>query len=503
MSAATSLPPSLNDIVFHVLDPLEAVERDIFLTRAEAWYPDLLDGLTTLYGDAAEEEALNLLALAVRAYAERDYELRRLDLARTLDPAWAQHPGRVGYAAYTERFAGTLRGVEDRIDYLRELGVTYLHLMPLLTPRPGDSDGGYAVADYRTVRPDLGTMEDLEHLAGELRAEGISLVVDLVLNHVAAEHEWAVRARAGEQRYRDYFLIFPDRTEPDAYERTLPEVFPDFAPGNFTWDDGVGGWVWTTFNSFQWDLNWRNPHVMAEFAGIVLNLANRGVEVLRLDAIAFTIKRKGTDCQGQPEVHAITEVLRAITRIATTAVDLKAEAIVAPTELLQYLGQGRYTGKVPHGPDLVHARHPQRHARRTRPGRAARRAAHRHLDHLHPLPRRHRLGHRRRRRRGGRAQRLLAPRLPGRLVPRDLPHERRPRPGLPVQPGHQRPSHRRYRREPHRHRERRRGGRGHRRVDAAVAGGGAAHVARGALQRPATGQRHHLRMGRRAGHLER
>ena len=236
--------------------------------------------------------------------------------------------------------------MEDRIDYLRELGVTYLHLMPLLTPRPGDSDGGYAVADYRTVRPDLGTMEDLEHLAGELRAEGISLVVDLVLNHVAAEHEWAVRARAGEQRYRDYFLIFPDRTEPDAYERTLPEVFPDFAPGNFTWDDGVGGWVWTTFNSFQWDLNWRNPHVMAEFAGIVLNLANRGVEVLRLDAIAFTIKRKGTDCQGQPEVHAITEVLRALTRIACPAVDLKAEAIVAPTELLQYLGQGKYTGKV-------------------------------------------------------------------------------------------------------------------------------------------------------------
>ena len=346
MSAATSLPPSLNDIVFHVLDPLEAVERDIFLTRAEAWYPDLLDGLTTLYGDAAEEEALNLLALAARAYTERDYELRRLDLARTLDPAWAQHPGRVGYAAYTERFAGTLRGVEDRIDYLRELGVTYLHLMPLLTPRPGDSDGGYAVADYRTVRPDLGSMEDLEHLAGELRAEGISLVVDLVLNHVAAEHEWAARARAGEQRYRDYFLIFPDRTEPDEYEKTLPEIFPDFAPGNFTWNDEINGWVWTTFNSFQWDLNWRNPRIMEEFVSISFNLADKGVEVLRLDAIAFTIKRKGTDCQGQPEVHAITEVLRAITRIATPAVDLKAEAIVAPTELLQYLGQGRYTGKV-------------------------------------------------------------------------------------------------------------------------------------------------------------
>lgn len=340
------VPEPLYDLVFHALDPLEAVERDVFLTRVERWYPDLIDGLATLYGEAAADAALTLVERAAHSYAERDPELRRLDLARTLDPDWAQAPGRIGYAAYTERFAGTLRGVEDRIDYLRELGVTYLHLMPLLTPRPGDSDGGYAVADYRTIREDLGDMEDLGHLTGALREAGISLVVDLVLNHVAAEHEWAVRARAGERRYRDYFLIFPDRTEPDAYERTLPEIFPDFAPGSFTWDEGVGGWVWTTFNSFQWDINWRNPRVMEEYAQIVLDLANRGVEVLRLDAIAFTIKRMGTDCQGQPEVHAITEVLRALTRIACPAVALKAEAIVAPTELVQYLGQGKYTGRV-------------------------------------------------------------------------------------------------------------------------------------------------------------
>ncbi|WP_127843056.1 alpha-amylase family protein [Actinomyces wuliandei] len=346
MSSAAPVPETLYDLVFHALDPLEAAERDVFLTRVERWYPDLLDGLTTLYGDAGADTALTLVEQAAHAYADRDLELRRLDLARTLDPAWVQDPSRIGYAAYTERFAGTLRGVEERIDYLRELGVTYLHLMPLLTPRPGDSDGGYAVADYRSVREDLGTMEDLEDLTAQLREAGISLVVDLVLNHVAAEHEWAVRARAGEQRYRDYFLIYPDRTEPDAYEETLPEIFPDFAPGSFTWDEEVAGWVWTTFNSFQWDLNWRNPRVMEEFAGIVLDLANRGVEVLRLDAIAFTIKRKGTDCQGQPEVHAVTAALRALTRIACPALDLKAEAIVAPTELLQYLGQGRYTGKV-------------------------------------------------------------------------------------------------------------------------------------------------------------
>lgn len=346
---AAEVPAEVRDAVDDVLDAsgIDAVSREILTSRIERWYPDLIDGLITLYGEPlATTTATSLLVEAAGAYLERDPELRSLDLARTLDPLWIQSPGRIGYAGYTERFAGDLRGVEERIPYLRELGVTYLHLMPLLTPRPGDSDGGYAVADYRSVRPDLGDMDDLAHLTGELRKEGMSLVVDLVLNHVAAEHEWARRARAGEQRYRDYFFIFPDRTEPDEYERTLPEIFPDFAPGNFTWDEEAGGWVWTTFNSFQWDLNWRNPQVLEEYVSIVLNLANKGVEVLRLDAIAFTIKRKGTDCQGQPEVNAITEVLRAVTRIATPAVALKAEAIVAPTELLQYLGQGRYTGKV-------------------------------------------------------------------------------------------------------------------------------------------------------------
>ena len=346
---AVEIPDEVRDAVDAVLadSQLTRSEREILTTRIERWYPDVSDGLVTLYGEPiATRTAAVLLADAARTYAERDPELRHLDLARTLDPTWIQDPSRIGYAGYTERFAGDLRGVIDRIPYLRELGVSYLHLMPLLTPRPGDSDGGYAVADYRSVRPDLGDMDDLADLTAELRRDGISLVIDLVLNHVAAEHEWAERARAGEQRYRDYFFIYPDRTEPDEYEKTLPEIFPDFAPGNFTWNDEMGGWVWTTFNSFQWDLNWRNPRIMEEFVSIIMNLANKGVEVLRLDAIAFTITRKGTDCQGQPEVHAITEVLRAITRIATPAVDLKAEAIVAPTELLQYLGQGKYTGKV-------------------------------------------------------------------------------------------------------------------------------------------------------------
>ncbi|WP_420846336.1 alpha-amylase family protein [Nocardioides ferulae] len=251
-----------------------------------------------------------------------------------------------GYACYTERFAGDLDGVGERIDYLQELGVTYLHLMPLALPRPGDNDGGYAVADYRRVRPDLGSLRDLRRLAGTLRQHGISLVLDLVLNHVAREHDWAVRARAGDPTYRDYFLVFDDREQPDSYERTLPEVFPDFAPGNFTWDDDLAGWVWTTFNSWQWDLNWANPQVLLEFASLVLDMANLGVEVLRLDAIAFVWKRMGTDCQNQPEVHAVTQLLRTVARIAAPALAFKAEAIVGPRDLVAYLGTGRHAGRV-------------------------------------------------------------------------------------------------------------------------------------------------------------
>lgn len=330
-----------------VLTGLSEERRELFALRLDRWWPDLVEGLTALYGEQASAEvALRVTELAATAYRDREPDLHRLDLARSLQPDWVQQPSMVGYAAYADRFAGDLAGVERRIPYLQELGITYLHLMPLLQPRAGDNDGGFAVADYRSVRPDLGTLDDLRHLAKSLRDNGISLVLDLVLNHVAREHEWAQAARAGSERYRRYFHVFPDRAEPDAYERTLPEVFPDFAAGNFTWDPELAGWVWTTFNEWQWDVNWANPEVLEEYVEIILFLANTGVEVLRLDAIAFLWKRLGTSCQNQPEVHTITQVLRALARIACPAMAFKAEAIVGPSFLVQYLGAGTHHGKV-------------------------------------------------------------------------------------------------------------------------------------------------------------
>jgi len=327
-----------------LLGPEGEAEVDGFVDRLDRWLPDLVQGLGQVYDDP--QLLPRLIELMASARRQRPARLRELDRARLLRPDWLQLPSVIGYAAYADRFADDLQGVRRRVPYLRELGVTYLHLMPLLKPRPGPNDGGYAVMDYRAVRDDLGTMADLADLADTLHEQGMSLTLDLVLNHVAREHEWAERARAGEQKYRDYFHVFADRTGPDAYERTLPEVFPAFAPGNFTWDDALQGWVWTTFNVWQWDLNWSNPDVFAEFAEIILALANHGIDCLRLDAIAFLWKREGTDSQNQPEVHAIAQALRAITRIVAPATAFKAEAIVGPQQVVAYLGTGSHAGKV-------------------------------------------------------------------------------------------------------------------------------------------------------------
>ena len=316
-------------------------------SRLAALWPDVVRPLRGLYGDRPDFDALldRLRAQVADAYAARDADLRALDDRRLVTPDWFQRTDVLGYVCYTDRFAGRLADLPDRIGYLRELGVSYLHLMPLLKPRPGPNDGGYAVMDYRAVDERLGTVDDLRDVAAALRAEGISLVLDLVCNHAAREHEWAEKARAGDPAYLSYFRTYPDRTEPDRWERTLPEIFPDFAPGNFTWVPEMERWVWTTFNDYQWDLDYTNPDVFAEMLGVICHLANLGVEVLRLDAVAFMWKRLGTNCQNQPEVHLLLQAWRALSRIVAPGVVLLAEAIVAPDDLVGYLGQGEGSGK--------------------------------------------------------------------------------------------------------------------------------------------------------------
>ena len=327
----------------------DELERDLghdeahrFGVRWRAVAPTARPLLHALYPDhdPVELEARVGAVLATSARRRRR-SLRDLDASREIDPTWFQNADQIGYVAYADRFGGTFDGVAAHLDHLSDLHVTYLHLMNVLKAREGENDGGYAIVDYTDVETRLGTREQFAELADELHRRGIALCIDLVLNHTASEHPWALAAKQGSQRHRDYFLLFPDRTLPDQYERSLPEVFPEMAPGNFTWDDDLAAWVWTTFNTYQWDLDYSNPDVFVEMLGVMLDLADLGVDVLRVDAIAFTWKRMGTNCQNQPEAHLLAQLFRAYVSVVAPGVVLKAEAIVSPRELVQYLGAHR------------------------------------------------------------------------------------------------------------------------------------------------------------------
>ncbi len=314
-------------------------------TRLRRHLPDVRRGYRALYHDADESRLLRLFDALVEGLHEREADLHERDRRREADPAWFQAPAMVGMMCYVDRFADDLASLIEKIPYLEELGVSYLHLMPLMKPRQGPNDGGYAVADYRAVDPRLGTIDQLRALARRLHAAGIHLVVDFVMNHTAREHAWAQAALAGDARFQAFYLTFENRALPDAYERTLPEVFPDFAPGNFTYQPAIDRWVWTTFYDFQWDLNYANPDVFECIFREMLFLANVGADVLRLDAVPFVWKRMGTNCQNQPEILDLLSAFRALMRIAAPGVLFKAEAIVAPDDIVRYLGVGGYEGK--------------------------------------------------------------------------------------------------------------------------------------------------------------
>ncbi|MBM3714594.1 MAG: amylosucrase [Actinobacteria bacterium] len=309
-----------------------------FLVRAEAQLPRLHDLFRRLYGERADgaERLASVVDLARRSWAERPAELRALDDARVANPTWFESERMLGGVCYVDRYAGGLRGIRDQIPYFRELGLSYVHLMPLFESPEGNSDGGYAVSSYRRVNPRLGTMAELADLAAEFRRAGISLVVDFIFNHTSNEHEWAQKAVAGVPGYEDFYLIFPDRTMPDAYERTTREIFPDDHPGSFV-QLPDGRWIWATFYHFQWDLNYAEPAVFEAMAGEMLFLANQGVEVLRMDAVAFIWKQLGTTCESLPEAHLLLQAFNAVLAMAAPGLLFKSEAIVHPDEVVSYI----------------------------------------------------------------------------------------------------------------------------------------------------------------------
>jgi amylosucrase len=310
-----------------------------FKARLIQNFPDLFNLYHNLYGRRYDFffHLENLLLSLAKAAFDRPIDLRKLDNRRETEPDWFQSNQMVGAVCYVDLFAGDLAQMHEKIPYFKELGLTYLHLMPLFNMPEGENDGGYAISSFREVHPPLGTMSQLSELSRALRAEGISLVLDLIINHTSDEHAWALKAKTGDEDAQDMYGIYPDRIIPDDYEKNLREIFPEEHPGSFTWFEDIHSWVWTTFHSYQWDLNYANPDVFNHMAEEMLFLANQGIEIFRLDAVAFIWKQLGTSCENLPEAHLILQGFNALTRIVAPAVLFKSEAIVHPDEVVKYI----------------------------------------------------------------------------------------------------------------------------------------------------------------------
>lgn len=271
-------------------------------------------------------------------YQERNADLKKLDRSRVKNPDWYKQNDLLGMMMYTNAFAGTLKGVKEKLPYVKSCGVNYLHFMPLLESPKGRDDGGYAVADFRKVKPELGTMEDLEDLTAECHRQGISCCLDFVMNHTSEDHEWARAARQGDPVARSRYFFYDDWFVPNIYEETVPEVFPTTAPGNFTWINDCNQVVMTTFYPYQWDLNYANPMVFNDMVGNMLYMANRGIDVIRLDAVPYIWKQIGTNCRNLPQVHTLVRMMRIISEIVCPGVLLLGEVVMEPSKVVPYFG---------------------------------------------------------------------------------------------------------------------------------------------------------------------
>ena len=337
----------LNDILDELRPEVGRKDLRHFYTRLGANFYAIHSLFAHLYGhrDDFFEQISALVERLARAYIGRSDELRRIDMAREEDHNWFLSQELVGMALYCDGFARDLKGLESRLPYLSELGVNMVHILPILACPDGASDGGYAVSDFRNLDPRVGTLDDLRRLAEAMRKRGMLLTLDVIVNHTSDEHDWAVRAKGGDRECQDYYYMFDNREVPDMFEETMPEIFPETSPGNFTWDPTLGKWVMTVFNSYQWDLNFTNPRVLIEMVDIILHWANQGADIIRLDAVAFLWKKIGTACQNEQEAHLILQLLKDCCQVAAPGVLFIAEAIVAPLEIIKYFGEDAVIAK--------------------------------------------------------------------------------------------------------------------------------------------------------------
>ncbi len=322
-------------------------EGNLFYTRFMANASSIYELYMQLYANhpKAEKYFSQLVRQIIKADRERDEQFKARDAKKSEEGHWFLSNQLTGMSLYVDRFCGTINNLSEKLDYFEKLGVNLLHLMPLFESPANESDGGYAVLNFRKVDSRFGTLDDLMKLQERMQEKDMYLMLDIVLNHTSDQHEWAVKARKGEAEYQDYYHFFNDRSLPDEFDKTMPEIFPETAAGNFTYLPENKKWVMTVFHNYQWDLNYNNPAVLLEMLSTIFFYANIGVDVLRIDAPAFIWKQLGTTCQNLPQAHTLLRLIKQCVEVATPGMALLGEAIVAPKEILNYFGTGDFIAK--------------------------------------------------------------------------------------------------------------------------------------------------------------
>jgi amylosucrase len=322
-------------------------EDNLFYTRFMTNVAAIFDLYTQLYEHhpAMESNFNQLIQTIISSHKHRPEKLKERDDQKIGKYPWFLSNKLTGMSLYVDRLCDNIKSLQSRLDYFEKLGVNLLHLMPLFESPADESDGGYAVSDFRKVDHHFGTLEDLRALQQEMQNRNMYLMLDIVLNHTSDQHEWAIRAAKGDQQFQDYYYFFKDRSLPDQYDHSMPDIFPEAAPGNFTYIPECKKWVMSVFHNYQWDLNYTNPHVFVEMLDIIFFYANLGVDVLRIDAPAFIWKQLGTSCQNLPQAHTILRLIKQCVEVAAPGMALLGEAIVAPKEILNYFGSGDYTAR--------------------------------------------------------------------------------------------------------------------------------------------------------------
>jgi amylosucrase len=310
-----------------------------------------IDTISHLYREIYGQHPLSdkmfheLVTAIIKGYLERGKDLIQRDEEKADKGVWFLSNELMGMSLYVDRFAGNLSTMPAKLPYLEELGVNFLHLMPIFESPEGESDGGYAVSNFRKVDERFGRLEDLIALRKQMQQKDMYLMLDIVLNHTSHRHEWAEKAKSGDKQYQDYFYMYDDRWLPNQFDEKMPDIFPESSPGNFTWNEACQKWVMTVFHHYQWDLNYTNPAVFRDMLDNILFYANLGVDVLRIDAPAFIWKQAGTSCQNLPQAHTLLRLIKRCVAVAAPGMALLGEAIVAPREIMKYFGTGAFTAK--------------------------------------------------------------------------------------------------------------------------------------------------------------